>query len=46
LQLKVASKSLKCKERNCAFVNLSLHCGATKKNLRTCALQRNMPNFD
>jgi hypothetical protein len=40
LRLKVQSE----KERNCAFENLSLRCGATKINLQTCALQRNMPN--
>jgi hypothetical protein len=31
--IKIASKILKCKERNCAFENLSLRCGATKKKL-------------
>ncbi len=34
--IKVASKILKRKERNCAFENLSLRCGAIKKSLRTC----------
>jgi hypothetical protein len=29
--IKVASKILKRKERDCAFENLSLRCGATKK---------------
>jgi hypothetical protein len=29
--IKVASKILKRKERNCAFENLSLRCSATKK---------------
>jgi hypothetical protein len=31
--MKVVSKILKRKERNCAFENLSLRCGATKKKL-------------
>jgi hypothetical protein len=31
--IKVASKILKRKERNCVFKNKSLHCGATKKKL-------------
>jgi hypothetical protein len=35
---------LKCKERNCAFKNLSLRCGTTQKSLRTFALKRNIPN--
>jgi hypothetical protein len=38
LRLKVASKSLQRKECNCAFENLSLRCGATNINLRTCGL--------
>ncbi len=44
--IKVASKSLKRKERNCAFKHQSLRCGATKKacGLADFALQRNMPN--
>jgi hypothetical protein len=46
LVIKVASKSLERKERNCAFEYLNLRCGATKKNLRTCTLQRKMPNSD
>jgi hypothetical protein len=44
--IKVASKILKRKEGNCAFENLDLRCGAIKKSLRTCALQRSMPNSD
>ncbi len=36
-RFKVASKSLKRKERNCAFENLSLHCSATKLTLRSSA---------
>jgi hypothetical protein len=43
--IKVTSKSLKHKELNCAFEDLSLRCGAIKINLRTCPLQRNMPTF-
>jgi hypothetical protein len=31
--IKIASKILKRKERNCAYENLSLRCGATKKKL-------------
>jgi hypothetical protein len=44
-RLKVASKCLNCKERNCAFEDQSLRCGATKINLRTCALQHNVPTL-
>jgi hypothetical protein len=44
LRLKVVPKSLKRKELYFAFENLSLHCGATKMNLRTCGLAY-MPIF-
>ncbi len=36
--IKVASKILKQKERNCTFENLSLRCSATKKSLWACGL--------
>ncbi len=41
-----ASRSLKRRERSCAFEDLSLRWGTTKINLRTCVLQRNMPIFE
>jgi hypothetical protein len=34
----------KAQRAQLGFENLILHCGTTKKNLRTCALHHNMPN--
>jgi hypothetical protein len=47
--IKVAIKSLKCKERHCAFENPKFALRRNIKKLadfRTCALQHDMPTFD
>ncbi len=44
--LKVMSKCLKRKERNCDFEDLGLRYCATKISVRTCALQRHLSTFE